>query len=76
MITQIIDDIDWAYFYSQISWDVLPDDIKEKLIYGFDFTESLVDMKIIWDIITKHKAKSLFCRKDMIYYEKGNQRCL
>lgn len=61
MITQIVDDIDWAYFYSQISWDVLPDDIKEKLIDGFDFTESLVDMKIIWDIITKHKVKSLFC---------------
>ena len=61
MITQIVDDIDWAYFYSQIPCDFLPDNIKEKLMDGFDFTESLVDMKIIWDIITKHKAKSLFC---------------
>lgn len=61
MITQIVDDIDWAYFYSQISCNFLSDDIKEKLMDGFDFTESLVDMKIIWDIITKHKAKSLFC---------------
>lgn len=59
MITQIVDNIDWAYFYSQIPCDFLPDDIKEKLMDGFDFTESLVDMKIIRDIITKHKAKSL-----------------
>lgn len=59
MITQIVDDIDWSYFYSQISCDFLPDNIKEKLMDGFDFTESLVDMKIIRDIITKYKAKSL-----------------
>ena len=61
MITQIVDDIDWAYFYSQIPCDFLPDDIKEKLMDGFDFTESLVDMEIIRNIIVKHKAKSLSC---------------
>lgn len=34
MITQIVDDIDWAYFYSQIPCNFLPDDIKEKLMDG------------------------------------------
>lgn len=61
MITQIVDDIDWTYFYSQIPCDFLPDDIKEKLIDKFDFTESLVDMEIIRNIIIKHKAKRLSC---------------
>jgi len=61
MITQIVDNIDWAYFYSQIPCNFLPDNIKEKLMDGFDFTESFVDMEIIRNIIVKHKAKSLFC---------------
>ena len=61
MITQIVDGIDWAYFYSQISCDFLPDGIKEKLMDGFDFTESPTDMETIRDITSKHKAENLSC---------------
>jgi hypothetical protein len=56
MITEIVDDIDWVYFYSQIPCDFLPDDIKEKLMAGFDFVESSSDMETIRDIIINHKA--------------------
>ena len=58
-IKEAVSDIDWVYFYSQIPCDYLPDDIKSKLIVGFDFTKSQEDMEIIPDIIMKHKEKSL-----------------
>ena len=57
-IKEAVNDIDWVYFYSQIPCDYLPDDIKSKLIVGFDFTKSQDDMEIILDIIMKHKESS------------------